>query len=156
MIRLGFHFDQMARTDLAQLERYVFQLMRYEAREKRHLQGLFEALCGSENERRRAHRVNVKRGELLAILETESPGRRGSGSGSVRPMFPRSGTAATEACQFDVVDISITGCSLLCPTEQPIWPGMALQLTLKGGWLSVRVLGTVTHRAAAQRHQRRP
>jgi PilZ domain len=113
--KVGVRFDRLEPAQQARLDRYVFGQMRREAREKRHVRGTLFRQGNVSYERRRSHRVDLRRtGEQVAV------GRKRPSTGA-QPLSlaDQAKIVASDALpgslgRYAFQDISATGCAFLC------------------------------------------
>jgi hypothetical protein len=117
MYRVGIHFTNLTSTLQSGLDRFLFKLMRREARAKRHLRGsLYLATRPRFHERRATHRMVIP--AEMKLSAHIAP--RKATLDQPLPLADQARVMADgqlAATPMRVIDISSSGCSLACPDE---------------------------------------
>ncbi|MFH1130392.1 MAG: hypothetical protein V1754_03595 [Pseudomonadota bacterium] len=138
MLRVGVKFEDVTPADQAVLDRYVFDCMRRDARQKRHVRGQLYGILPTGGDRRRDWRVDLETGEIYAFFDEESE-RQLSLADQAKAMAE----AQVELQKLGDVrlqDLSSSGCAFFYDEGMGLKKGMALQIRLmaKGFRLVVR------------------
>ena len=149
MRRIGVHFEGMPTVDQVQLDRYIFEQLRREAWQKRHLRGLATSPAlerGSDKRLTRRIRVTKTWDLLLRVqlIDEEEESQETLLKEPVSaPVLTDSEDANTPV--FKIYDISTSGCSYLCTETHAPPAGAVLRLFIEGEKLSLQVQGRVIY-----------
>lgn len=141
MLRIGLRFFGIRAGTQNQLDRFVFRLMRREARDKRHTAGALAAVPSQD--RRRAHRIVPEPGEPTAVIEALVDDDPATLTEQAAAALHGPATEPTEA---RVRDISTAGCALEVDAAPPgLERGAILRLRLRAEGLDIQLRGEVRY-----------
>jgi hypothetical protein len=142
MIRVGIRFESLSASEQATLDRFLFMLLQHESRARRHLRGELYRAVRRPREQRTHHRVaapptvivRCRPAENERLLEPAAQAQVVAGTAPYPVVRP-----------LTLVDLSGTGCALLCPAGQTPEVNQAVELDLQAEDLTLHLRGVVIY-----------
>lgn len=149
MFLVGLKFRALRPNQQTFLDRHVFQLMRKEARQKRHTGGM-HALPSALTERRGAHRIDVAKGEMIVVIRKVESTELPSLADQAR-MVNTDPERSSRRARIAIGDISTTGCSLVISSVGGFKKGDDVFLRMMADDLDIEIKCTIVYILPAAR-----